>query len=222
MLTGLAPTTPNYLALWEGLAKLGFAEGRNLEVDRHGYSLKPDELAAHAAALAAAGVDLIQCSGASAFRAAQHATGTIPIIGGTDDIVGEGIVPSLSHPGGNTTGVTILAAELDGKRLQIPLELLPDARRIGILAGGDSMTPARLDALTRQARPKGVELVARTAQRAEDIGPALDAIKAEGAAGLNVLASALLFFSYPAIIERTAGCACRRCTRGPTPVGAAA
>lgn len=204
ILTGLPRTAPNYGALYEGLARSGFVDGRNLQIDDHGYGLKPSQYAAHAAALVKEGVDLIQCSGADAFRAAQQATKTIPIMGGTDDMIGEGLVQSFARPGGNTTGVSILASELDGKRLQILLELLPGARRVGALVGADSATPARLAALSDVARRQGVELVTRTAQKAEDIAPALEALKTGGAAGVNVLASALLFFNRKIVLERNA------------------
>jgi putative ABC transport system substrate-binding protein len=202
ILTGLPPTAPNYVALFAGLARLGFVEGKNLKVDEHGYGLSASRLAAHAAALVEDGTDLIQCSGANAFRAAQQATKTIPIIGATDDMIGEGLVQSLAHPGGNVTGVSILASELDGKRLQILLELLPGSRRVGVLAGADSATPSRLDTVRQAARSKGVALDIDTAQKAEDIAPALDALKAGGAAGVNVLASALLYFNRRVILER--------------------
>lgn len=204
ILTGLPRTAKNYAALYDGLARLGFVAGKNLRVDGDGFGLKPDQYEAHAAALVKTGVDLIQCSGTDAFRAAQHATKTIPIMGGTDDMLGEGLVRSFAHPGGNTTGVSILASDLDGKRLQLLLELLPGARRVAALVGADSATPARSAALRDVAHSQGVELATRTVNKAADVSPALAALKAEGAAGVNVLASALLFFNRKLILERNA------------------
>lgn len=204
ILTGLPRTAKNYAALLDGLGRLGFVAGKNLRPDEDGFGLKPGQYAAHAAALVKDGVDLIQCSGADAFRAARDATKTIPIMGGTDDMIGEGLVRSFAHPGGNTTGVSILASDLDGKRMQLLLELLPGAHRVAALAGGDSATPDRLEALRGVARRAGVELAIRTVQSGEDIEPAFAAFKADGVAGVNVLASALLFFNRKIVLERAA------------------
>ena len=71
---------------------------------RQGYGLRPKHFWHHAAELAKTKVDVIVCVGAAAIRAAQQATATIPILGITDDMVGEGFVRSMAHPGGNTTG----------------------------------------------------------------------------------------------------------------------
>jgi putative ABC transport system substrate-binding protein len=204
ILTGLPRSAPNYVAFLAGLGRLGFVEGKNLRVDEKGYGLSRSGYAPHAADLARQEVDLMQCSGADALRAAQAATKTIPIMGATDDLVGEGFAKSFARPGGNITGVSILAPDLDGKRLQLLIELLPGARRVAALAGSDSATPARLEALRRQAHGKRVELDIRMAQKPEDIAPALDAFGAEGAAGINVLASAFLHFNRQLIFERTA------------------
>lgn len=119
-------------------------------------------------------------------------------------MVGEGLVTSFAHPEGNLTGVSILASELDGKRLEILQQLLPSARRLGVLAGKDAATPAGVEALRAQVRGQGVELVVRVIQKPEEIAPALAAIKAAGAAGVDVLASALLFFRRRIVLEQSA------------------
>ena len=69
-----------------------------------------------------------------AIRAVQQATKTIPIVGIADDMVGAGLVNSLARPDGNTTGVSILATELDGKRQEILIEAVPGLRRMAALA----------------------------------------------------------------------------------------
>ena len=81
-----------------------------------------------------------------AIRAAQQATKTIPIVGITDDMLGSGLVNSLARPNGNTTGVSILATELDGKRQEILIEAVPGLRRMAALADSNmqrmrSLTP---------------------------------------------------------------------------------
>ena len=86
------------------------------------------------AELVKAQVDAILAGGAAGARAAQGATRTIPILTLTDDMVGQGLVASLARPGGNTTGISILATELDGKRQEILMEMVPAARRMAVLA----------------------------------------------------------------------------------------
>ena len=88
-----------------------------------------------------ANVDVIFCAGDVAIRAAQQATATIPILAVTDDMVGSGLVRSLARPGGNTTGVSILATELDGKRQDILIEAVPSLRRMVALADTNTTAP---------------------------------------------------------------------------------
>jgi putative ABC transport system substrate-binding protein len=118
-------------------------------------------------------------------------------------MVGEGLVRSLAHPDGNTTGVSILAAELDGKRQEILIDFFPAARRMAVLADAQTTEPARLEALEDAARMRGVTLSIHSVQRREDIDPAIEAAKAAGAAALNVLASPLFVGNRDAIIART-------------------
>jgi putative tryptophan/tyrosine transport system substrate-binding protein len=108
-------TAPHQVALLEGLVRSGFVDGENLSIDWRGYGLRPNQFDEHAAELLRTGVDVILAGGDPAVRAAQRATSTIPILALTDDMLGQGFVRSLAKPGGNTTGVTILASELDGK-----------------------------------------------------------------------------------------------------------
>ena len=123
-------------------------------------------------------------------------------------MVGEGLVRSLAHPGGDATGVSILATELDGKRQEILIELFPGVRRIAALADSRTAVPKKLQALQDAARARSVELVIHTVGTPEEIAPAIDAAKASGAAGLNVLASPLFFVPNQRIIfERTAALA---------------
>jgi putative ABC transport system substrate-binding protein len=107
---------PHHLALRDELRRGGYVEGKNLVIDERGFGLGGAEFALHAADLAGAHVDVIMAGGDAAVEAAQRATSEIPILALTDDMVGKGFVQSLAKPGGNTTGVTILASELDGKR----------------------------------------------------------------------------------------------------------
>src|SRR5262245_45697904 len=122
---------PHQVALFDELRRLGFIEGQNLVVDSAGYGMSAERFAGHAADVVKARVDVILAGGDAAVRAAQQATTSIPILALTDDMVGQGFVRSLGQPGGNTTGVTLLASELDGKRQEILMEAArgsPDCR----------------------------------------------------------------------------------------------
>ena len=139
------------------------------------------------ARLVAQQADLIIPFGDPAIRAAQRATQTIPIVGMTDDMVGSRLAASLARPGGNTTGVSILASELDVKRLEILHEYVPQARRIAALA--DPTTISTRTRLASAARDLGLELVWFEAQSPDETSRALAAIAAEA---VNVLASPIL------------------------------
>src|SRR5262249_53045089 len=155
----------------------GFVEGQNLQIDGQGYGLRPEQFAQHAAELAKAKVDVIHCVGAAAIRAAQQATATIPILGITDDMVAEDLVRSLANPGGNTAGVSILATELNGKRQELLIELIPGVRRIAALADTLETVPNTLPALQDAARARGVDLVIQKVGTPEEIAPAIDSVK---------------------------------------------
>ena len=140
-------TSPVYRAFFEGLRRYGFIEGQNLLADPNGYGLRAEQLADHASEIVRSGVDVIVCSGDPAIRAAQQATKTIPILGSTDDMLGSGLVHSMARPEGNTTGNSILSTELNGKRQEILMELLPGIRHMAALADANSSTSQHLQTL---------------------------------------------------------------------------
>jgi ABC-type uncharacterized transport system substrate-binding protein len=195
---------PHQAALRDALRRSGFVEGQNLTIDHRGYGLRPDQFDKHAAELVRAGVDVILAGGDAAVHAAQRASSEIPVLALTDDMLGQGFVRSLAKPGGNTTGVTILASELDGKRQEILIEAVPGVRRIAAVADKSVATPAHLDQLRQAARSHDVELSIQAIDRPDEIGPALDRAQAEHAGGVNVLASALFFNNRRVVFDRLA------------------
>jgi ABC-type uncharacterized transport system substrate-binding protein len=204
-LGGLTPSprdAPHYVALFSELRRFGFIEGQNLHLDWRGYGLRPEQFPELAVQMVKAKVDVIFCAGDVAIRAAQQATTTIPIVAVTDDMVGSGLVRSLARPIGNTTGVSILATELDGKRQDILMEATPGLRHMAALADTNTTTPRQLEALQEAARARTVELSIHSIAKAEEIAPAIDIAKASDAGALNVLASPLLFAHRQVIIER--------------------
>jgi putative tryptophan/tyrosine transport system substrate-binding protein len=119
-------------------------------------------------------------------------------------MVGSGLVSSMAHPGGNTTGLSLLATELDGKRQELLIELIPGVRHIAALADANQTPSRQLQELEDAARAHGVELTVQQITKPEEVGSAIDAAKAAGAAALNVLASPILFSQRQLILERTA------------------
>ena len=101
------------------------------------YGAHVDLIPQFAADLVKAKVDVIVATGDTAIRAVQRATTTIPILGSTDDMVGSGLVNSMARPDGNTTGTSIFAAELDGKRQEILIEAVPGLRHIAALVDSE-------------------------------------------------------------------------------------
>ena len=118
----------------------GFVEGQNFTISCRYTGPHVDVISDYAAELVKAKVDVIYAGGNWQIRAAQQATKTIPIVGVADDRVGSGLVNSMARPNGNTTGVSILATELDGKRQEILIEAVPGLRRMAALAHADSHT----------------------------------------------------------------------------------
>jgi putative ABC transport system substrate-binding protein len=122
-------------ALHQGLRDKGYEDGQNLTIEYRWADGHYDRLPALAADFVKRRVALIiSTGGVVAARAVKAATTEIPVVFASgDDPIRFGIVPSLSHPGGSVTGVTILSSALVPKRLDIIRELLPGSRRLGLL-----------------------------------------------------------------------------------------
>jgi ABC-type uncharacterized transport system substrate-binding protein len=126
-------------AFKQGLRELGWVDSQNIAIEYRWAAGKVDRLPVLAEELVGLKVDLIVAWATPAVNAAKNATRTIPIVmGPTADPVGSGFVASLSRPGGNITGVSLMAPELAGKRLELLREVVPRLNRIAFLAhGGD-------------------------------------------------------------------------------------
>jgi putative tryptophan/tyrosine transport system substrate-binding protein len=190
-----ARKSPAVQALFDELQLNGFVEGRNLAVIPGGFETIDDNLAERAAALVNAAPDAIIAGPELPLRALQAATRTVPLLGMTEDMVAEGLVPSLARPGGNITGISLLSPELDGKRQDILIEAVPGARRIAAMADSRLTPRYHIQALQHAARSPGVELSVFGVNGPEEIASAIDAAKASGAEALNFLATPL--FSLP-------------------------
>jgi putative ABC transport system substrate-binding protein len=195
---------PVYMVFFDELRRRGFIDGQNLTVEFRAYAQHIDLIPQYAAELVKARVDVIFASGDAGIRAAQRVTATIPILGITQDMVGQGLVNSLARPGGNTTGISILATELDGKRQEILIEAVPGLHRMAVLADSKTTRSPQLQVLQEVARARGVEVSIHQVASAEEITAAIDAAKASGAAALNVLSSGLLYGNHQLIMDRVA------------------
>jgi putative ABC transport system substrate-binding protein len=195
---------PHHVAFYAELERQGIVEGKNMTVDPLGYGLPAEQFAVHAQQLLRDDVDVILCGGDAAGREAQQLTTATPIVALADDMIRAGLVPSLAQPGGNITGVSILATELDGKRQDILMEAVPGVRHIAALGDVNTTTEAQLRALQDAARARGIELSINQVSSRDDIAPAVDAAKRLGAQALNVLASALLFNNREIVLQRVA------------------
>src|SRR4051794_10395295 len=200
--------------MFENLGRLGFVEGRNLAVASSGFGLRTEQFPETAAEFAKDRVDVILAGGAPAIRAAQQATATIPILGFTDDMVGSGLVSSMARPGGNTSGISLLATELDGKRQELLIEMTADAHRIAALVDADTTAPERLQQLQEAAEARGIEVALHRVTKPEEIAGAMEAAKAAGAAGLKCWRRRCCSPSVSASWNERPRCVCRPYTNG--------
>jgi putative ABC transport system substrate-binding protein len=133
-------------AFRQGLRELGYAEGKNIVIEYRYAEEKLDRLPALAAELVRLNVDVIVTGGPQVTRVAKEASVTIPIVMAQDgDPVGTGFVASLARPGGNITGLTRLAPELSGKRLELLKEIIPKLSHMAVF--GTSTNPGNAQSL---------------------------------------------------------------------------
>ncbi len=203
VIQGPARQAPRNVALFDELKGLGFVEGQNLKIIADGFGLRDEQFAEAAATLAKSAPDVIFCTGNPAMRAAQESTRTVPIVGLATEMVAAGFVRSLAHPGGNVTGVS-LTFEIDGKRQDLLMEAMPEARRFAFLTDPTFTPPAQLSALQNATRARGVDVAVFTAEAPEQIAPTMGKAKALGATALNVLSAPLFSINRRIIIERAA------------------
>jgi len=142
-------------AFRQGLRELGYVEGKNIVIEWRSAEGKRDRLPSLAAELVRLKVDIIVTAGPPATRSAKKATVTIPIVFAQDgDPVASGFVASLARPGGNITGLSTLAPELSGKRLELLKEIVPRLSRVAVL--GNSTNPANAQVLKETELAAGV------------------------------------------------------------------
>jgi putative tryptophan/tyrosine transport system substrate-binding protein len=189
----------------EALRRLGWVEGSNLTVDRRVTGEDPDRRKRAAAELVAERPDVIVAAGVFDARPVFTATRAIPIVVITGaDLIENGLVQSLSHPGTNVTGTTVLGGELDGKRLELLHELVPSATRIAAFGRKTDRYTARMSALEDVARQLGLNISRRLADDLPEMETAYQATADAGDQAVVQMASPLAFENQPRIIALAA------------------
>jgi putative ABC transport system substrate-binding protein len=188
---------PFAAAFLAGMRDLGYVDGETIEIEVRGASGAEARLPELAAELVRLGPDVLLVTGSLEAQAARQATSTIPIVfTGSADPIGSGLVASLSRPEGNVTGLSLIAPELNGKRLELLQAVVPDLVRVAVLAYADSPSrnlswdESRVAAAQLHLQPQLVEV-----RDADDFEGAFAAM-ASGQAQALVLHPAALLTAY--------------------------
>jgi putative ABC transport system substrate-binding protein len=173
-------------ALRRRLRELGYVEGKNIVIEYRYAEGKLERLPDLAAELVRLKVDVIVTAGGPAILAAKKASPTIPIVFGTaNDPVGSGLVSSLARPGGNITGLSNIAQDLDGKRLELLKEAFPKVARVAFLWVPSVTRGNRaLKEMEDVAKALGVKLQSLPVRSLDDFESAFARAKREGAQAL--------------------------------------
>jgi putative ABC transport system substrate-binding protein len=185
---------PRLAAFRQGLRERGWVEGQNIVIEVRFAEGKVDRLPALVAELIRLKVDIIVTTSSATTWAAKDATKSIPIVMAVSaDALGEGLVTSLAHPGGNITGMTFLVGpEIAGKHLELLKEVTPTATRVAVLTNPTNRSHATLTReLQAAARAFGVQLQVFDARSPDQLDNAFAAMTRERAAALLVLTDSM-------------------------------
>jgi putative ABC transport system substrate-binding protein len=187
----------------EGLRDLGYIEGRNVLIEYRWAEGKYDRFPALIGELLALKVAVIVTAGTPATLAVKKATTSVPLVmTAVGDPVGTGIVPSLSHPGGNITGLTAISTEMDAKRLELLREVVPSVSYIALLWNAASplqvLAEKQVQAAAQVLRMRVLSLGVKTE---EEIKSALAVMARERPDALLVLADRLLLHHRALIMD---------------------
>jgi ABC-type uncharacterized transport system substrate-binding protein len=188
-------------AFRQGLRDLGYVEGKNIAIEYRFAEGKEDRLRELAAELVRLKVDIIVAAASAA--AAKDATKTIPIVfAAAADPVASGIVASLAQPGGNVTGLTILAPELTGKRLELLKEAFPRVTRVAFLRNPTGInSPIVWKEAEAASQSLGLQLQSLEVRSLDDFERAFEAAKRERAHALTTAPSPLVNTHRARILE---------------------
>ncbi len=181
-------------AFRQRLRQLGYVEGKNILIEYRYAEGKRERLPDLAAELVRLKVDIIVTIGPSATLAAKKASGTIPIvIASAADPVGTGLVSSLAQPGGNITGLSLMAPDLDGKRLELLKEAFPKVVRVAFLwQPGGTRGNLTLTEMEAAAKALGLKLLSLQVRGLDDFEGAFARAKKERAQALITTTGGLI------------------------------
>jgi putative ABC transport system substrate-binding protein len=174
------------------LVRLGWEDGKTYRMQVLFADGNTSRMSALTAELVKAGPKVMVTFGNLGVAAAQAATRDIPIVGMANDLVAAGLVSSMARPGGNTTGVSILAHELDVKRLEVLHEIAPQARKIGLVTDDNFEIKGQLEKLQAAAPNMGLALTVVHVQTPAEIAPAIAALAAAGVEAVQFTTSPFL------------------------------
>jgi putative ABC transport system substrate-binding protein len=187
----------------QGLHSLGYIEGKNIAIEYRYAEGKADRLPTLAAELVGLNVDVIVTSATPSVLAAKKATSTIPVVFvSVTDPVASGLVASLARPGGNITGLTILAPELSGKRLELLKEAVPNVTRVAFLwnPANPAQAPQWREAQAA-AQALGLRLQSLEVRSSNDFDSAFEAALRERARALIASPEPLISTHLKRIVE---------------------
>ena len=177
----LTPTTQNdwTAAFVQGMREHGWIEGRTIAIEYRWAEGRNERFAEIVAEFVRLKVDIIVTGGTAAVIAAKQATLVIPIVFGTaGDPVGTGLVASLARPGGNVTGLSNQSADVAGKRLELLRDAVPNLHRLAIMANvAVPIGILEMAEVQAAARTLDLDIATLETRRAEDIAPAIEALK---------------------------------------------
>jgi putative ABC transport system substrate-binding protein len=200
----LTPSSGGPTAIADALRALGYVEGQNIAFEVRAANNNFDRLPELAADLVRSKVDIILAVSAPAIRAAKQATSTIPIVmdfWGGEGLIETGVVASFAKPGGNITGVYMLAAELEAKRFELLLEALPNAKKVAVLNRGNSMPFTRV---REAARAAGIQLYITDPPGPEGYERVFDAIAKARVDAVLVPSFPRFYLEHQRIVEAAA------------------
>jgi putative tryptophan/tyrosine transport system substrate-binding protein len=188
LLLGNADAESFRTELRDGLRKLGYVEGQSINFKFLSAGGKFDLLPKLAAELVALRVDVIVALYTPCALAAQQATREIPVVVVSGDPVGTGLVTSLNRPGGNITGVSLMAAELHGKCVELFRDMLPSVRRVAVLLNAEDPFWQQVQQQVQLAgRAAGIEIAPSVKVRGpNEIDAAFAAMKKDEAGAVVV------------------------------------
>jgi putative ABC transport system substrate-binding protein len=184
------------------LGEAGYANGERVVVEYRWADGREERLPGLAEELVRSGVAVIVTQGSPATLAARGATGSIPIVqaSGGADLVREGLIASLAHPGGNVTGLTDITVELNAKRLELLKQAVPRLRRVGVLWNPASAQMAGpFQETAGAALSLGLQVQSLPLRSEEELEPLLDAAARDGVEALVLLSDPLVVVRQPDI-----------------------